>query len=101
MLHAGDAGNRIGGSFWSSLCSEYDIKDDGKVPTSSPKSTLSKETFFEQTASNNLSARALFFDTDSSSKNQIKSGEFKGIVSDKNFFISSNGKAKNVWNNFF
>jgi len=96
MLHVGDAGNRIGGSFWSSLCSEYEIKDDGKVTTSSPKALLSKETFFEQSPSNQFIARALFFDTDSSSMNQIKSGELKGIVNEKNFFISSNGKAKNV-----
>lgn len=96
MLHVGDAGNRIGDSFWSSLCNEYDIKEDGNVPTSSPKASFSKETFFEQSPSNKLTARALFFDTDSSSMNQIKSGELKGIVSEKNFFISSKGKAKNV-----
>lgn len=96
MLHVGDSGNRIGGSFWNSICNEYDIKEDGKVIASSSKASLSKETFFEQNSSNQFTARALFFDTDSSSMNLIKAGELKGIVNEKNFFISSNGKAKNV-----
>jgi tubulin beta len=92
----GYSGNKIGTSFWSSVCTEYGIKFDGKRQENGP--LIDPNSFFEEKSKGVFAPRALFFDSDGSRLKKIdESSELKDLFEPRHFVTSPKGKAKNVF----
>mmetsp|Transcript_16494 Transcript_16494/g.51597 ORF Transcript_16494/g.51597 Transcript_16494/m.51597 type:complete len:524 (-) Transcript_16494:9-1580(-) len=69
-LHIGQAGCQVGAAAWELFCEEHQIGFDGRL-NSKHEDDLAFESFFMQTPQHQFVPRAVFVDTDPSTRNTI------------------------------
>ena len=74
-IHLGQAGSKLGSTFWELLCLEHGIDPNGDTHgvNQAPAS------FFQEIAPNKLQSRSIFIDSESKSIDQIKNGPFRDL----------------------
>lgn len=97
-LQVGQCGNQIGSEFWTRLCAEHGIGDDGILTEKAINGTDRKDVFFYQADDETYIPRALLIDLEPRVIEGLKSGRFKHLWNPENFYIdSSGGGAGNNW----
>jgi len=97
-LQVGQCGNQIGCQFWSRLCAEHGIGNDGILSENAMNGTDRKDVFFYQADDETYIPRALLIDLEPRVIEGLKSGKFKHLWNPENYYIDpSSGGAGNNW----
>ena len=96
---SGQCGNQVGSQFWSQICSEHGILNDGS--TVENYSTIERndhpDVFFKRSINEKYTPRAILIDMEPRVINSVVSRN-QGLFDPKNIFISSDGGgAANKW----
>eukprot|EP01022_Parablepharisma_sp_SALTPOND_P004842 TRINITY_DN1210_c0_g1_i1.p1 TRINITY_DN1210_c0_g1~~TRINITY_DN1210_c0_g1_i1.p1 ORF type:complete len:437 (-),score=22.00 TRINITY_DN1210_c0_g1_i1:169-1479(-) len=89
----GQAGTRIGSSFWSQLCAEHSISSVGEV---SPNAIGYPTTFFKGTAKGGYVPRTIFIDLEPGPTDDLRS-QATGRLFDPGCFIAGTTGSHNNW----
>lgn len=93
-FHIGQAGIQIGSELWKLYCMEHDISGDGKGSDHGDSiSSAGRNTFFEEKCSGSYVPRAIFIDTEPSSVDQLRNGQYKAIYNSNQFFTGKEDSA--------
>ncbi|CAF0911752.1 unnamed protein product [Brachionus calyciflorus] len=97
-IHIGEAGCKIGNSFWDLLCNEYSINSNGSIEPSTSTTKVNNEIFFEQSSAGKYIPRSIMIDLDTDCINEIKIGKMKNIYDPDNYIAGSGQlKAKKIY----
>eukprot|EP00440_Ansanella_granifera_P016970 gb/GFBE01018436.1/.p1 GENE.gb/GFBE01018436.1/~~gb/GFBE01018436.1/.p1 ORF type:complete len:508 (+),score=99.18 gb/GFBE01018436.1/:1-1524(+) len=96
-IHIGQAGCQIGQSVWELFCHEHAIEPDGTRAEHGTDDDDTYLSFFSQTASGQHVPRAIFVDTDPSSRDEIFNSEYGRLFHPESIL----GYKQDCKNNFF
>jgi len=78
-LQVGQCGNQIGSQFWTKLCTEHGIGNDGILSPEAINGIDRKDVFFTQADDETYIPRAIFVDTEPRVLENLMTGDFKHL----------------------
>eukprot|EP01134_Creolimax_fragrantissima_P002596 CFRG2596T1 len=97
-LQVGQCGNQIGSAFWSKLCSEHGIQNDGTLRSDAVHGEDRKDVFFYQADDDHYIPRAVLMDLEPRVIQHLLNGEHGRLYNRENVFTGNDGGgAGNVW----
>lgn len=100
MLLTGQCGNQVGDTFWSQICSEHAISNDGTNLLSENliKRNDRPDVFFKRNNKETFTPRAILVDMEPRVINSVTSGDKSQLFNPRNIYISKDGGgAANQW----
>uniref|UniRef100_A0A0G4I778 Tubulin/FtsZ GTPase domain-containing protein n=1 Tax=Chromera velia CCMP2878 TaxID=1169474 RepID=A0A0G4I778_9ALVE len=98
-LHLGQAGVQVGRKAWELFCMEHNIEPDGKNPKDLTPGQESDpyNAFFSETSDGNHVPRAVFFDTDPSSVDEVFNSRYGQVYHPENLMNFKVDSANNYF----
>ena len=97
-LQVGQCGNQVGLEFWSRLCAEHGINNEGILEEFATHGDDRKDVFFYQADDEHYVPRALLLDLEPRVIHTIRTGTYKNLFNPENVYVSEEGGgAGNNW----
>eukprot|EP00933_Yihiella_yeosuensis_P023121 TRINITY_DN18060_c0_g1_i1.p1 TRINITY_DN18060_c0_g1~~TRINITY_DN18060_c0_g1_i1.p1 ORF type:complete len:498 (+),score=78.60 TRINITY_DN18060_c0_g1_i1:103-1596(+) len=96
-VHIGQAGCQIGESTWELFCHEHQVQPDGKRAPDANQEDSTYQSFFSETSSGQHVPRAVFVDTDPTSRDEIFNSPYGSLYHPESVL----GYKQDCKNNFF
>ncbi|CAJ0639725.1 11647_t:CDS:10 [Entrophospora sp. SA101] len=97
-IQTGQCGNQIGMEFWSQLCAEHGISNEGILEDFATEGSDRKDVFFYQADDEHYIPRALLLDLEPRVINNILTSSYANLYNPENIFVSKDGGgAGNIW----
>ncbi|XP_039249454.1 tubulin alpha-1 chain-like [Styela clava] len=96
-IHVGQAGIQIGNACWELYCLEHNIQPDGLMPSDKSVGVAedSYNTFFSETGSGKHVPRALFFDTEPTVIDEVRTGKYRQLFHPEQLITGKEDAANN------
>eukprot|EP00929_Paragymnodinium_shiwhaense_P026514 TRINITY_DN15771_c0_g1_i1.p1 TRINITY_DN15771_c0_g1~~TRINITY_DN15771_c0_g1_i1.p1 ORF type:complete len:433 (+),score=43.79 TRINITY_DN15771_c0_g1_i1:119-1417(+) len=91
FIHIGQAGVQIGSAIWELFCFEHGIQPDGQLPEDGKASNdQAFSCTFESSGKEKFTPRAIMFDTDPITINQVRRGAYRSLFKADNIICPQN-----------